>query len=380
MDNRYLEVVRRVEHHLAQGAATDKNAGQNLKSQIAERPWAIDFDSVADLYNSFYWIRNFWKAAYFFAYEYSLTPTTVNRLATQQRLDATFVGGGSGADVLAFITWFNGAFPLTRLHITVVDSSQKQLDTLALFMQKTAGLFDIEVSVRYLHMEASQWQPAPDGTDILVFGHFLVENPSDTHTLLDKSVSAVRRGGDVVVIERPNETVILHARQILADSGLTVHDVTTNPERMSLIQKGLPRPGHTGVHSHYLRATQPDHKLEAELVSQYFQAWRHRTAEPIQNIFGAQGSYLLPRRSQPIRGLSEMLAYWQANPVRQSNVTILLRNVAYTGNTAVCAFEGDFDTPTTHETIWGALCFDIDKYTRKIRHMTGHYGIHKTPR
>jgi hypothetical protein len=130
MDNRYLEVVRRVEKHL--GAANRSKSA--LRSRIARQPWTINFDIAADTYNSYYWVRNFWKAAYFFAYEYSLTPAALNRLSKQQQLDVMFVGGGSGADALAFTTWFNDAFPLAKLRITVIDGSQKQLDTMARFV------------------------------------------------------------------------------------------------------------------------------------------------------------------------------------------------------------------------------------------------------
>lgn len=206
MDNRYLEMIRRVEPHLGERIPPNKYIAEDLRHKIATSPWTINFDQVSDTYNAFFWKRNFWKAAYFFSYEYSLTAVTLNRLKDCQNLDVTVVGSGAGSDVLALMTWFNNAFPFTKLTLTLIDQSQKQLDKMALFIKETTELIDqITVSVRYLHMDSEQWQPTVDSADVLVLSHFLVENPSDVHTVLLKTKDAVRPGGTSLLWKGPTK-------------------------------------------------------------------------------------------------------------------------------------------------------------------------------
>ena len=382
MDNQYLQVVRRVEKLLKAAVRPDSIATQDMRTMIAKQPWAINFDAVADVYNSLYWTRNFWKAAYFFDYEYALTPKTKHRLYDSQTLDVTFVGSGAGPDVLALMVWCNFNLPFITLRLTVIDHSQKQLDLLAKFIDETKDLIDdIDVKVRYLHMDQAYWHPARDSSDLVILGHFLVENPHTVHYLLAKSKDAVREGGDIVVIERPDDTALLHAKQILANAGLTVHHTTTNDARVELVKQNLTFVGKTGISSHYLRATQPDKKRKSEIVSAYFEAWRSRSIEPIHQIFSADGSFNYRQdQIEPINNLDDMLDYWRTRPMRQSDVKVLIRNVTYTENVAICAFEGDLDTASTHEVVKGALTFHIDSYTNKIKHLAAHYGVTKTPR
>lgn len=381
MDNRYLQIVRQVEECMSEWGKPSRQNEEAVIQQITNSPWAINFDAVTNTYNTLFWTRNFWKAAYFFSYDYSLTPATMQRLIQHQHLQATFVGGGAGADVLALMTWFTISFPLATLTITVLDRSQQQLDRLQLFVSRTKDLLDDSaITVRYVQMDAAQWHPEADTTDLLVLGHFLTENPHDVHRLMLKSNTAVREGGDVVMIERPQDAVLYHAKQVLADAGLTVHHTLTDNARMKLILQQIPKPGNSGLTAHYLRATQPDKKRKAEIVSTYFSAWRHQTVEPLYEIFNPTATYdRQPGIISPVKGIDDMVTYWMERPMRQSDVKVLIRNVAYTESTAVCAFEADFNTPQTHETVKGAICFTMDQYTQKIQHMTGHYGVVQTP-
>lgn len=381
MDTRYLHIAQRIETCMDAWDEVSAAEEANILRQIHTAPWAIDFDTAVDSYNKQYWTRNFWKAAYFFSYDYALSPATLLRLGKQQNLEATFIGGGAGADVLAYMLWFGSNFPLARLTITVIDRSKKQLERLAQFVAATEDLMDgADITMRYIIMDAEQWQPSHDSTDMLTLSHFLVENPENVHTLLQKCSHVVREGGDVVVIERPNDAVLHHAKQVLANAGLTVHDTTTNDGRMELIRKDIAKPGLTGISAHYLRATQPDKKRKAHIVSSYFQAWRQQIIEIIPEIFDETAGYDYRAGQPPVHGLTEMLAYWRDKPMRQSNINLLVRNATYTENIALCAFEGDFDTPTTHEIVKGAICFNFDNYTHKIKRLTGHYGVTKIAR
>ncbi len=380
MDNRYLQIVRRIEELLKPKPVSD-NLEQDLRQRIATVPWTVNFDQFADAFNSFYWKRNFWKAAYFFSYDYSLTAAALNRLTKLQSMDVTVIGSGAGSDVLAFMAWFNCQFPLTKLNLTLIDRSQKQLDTMALFIQHTAELMtDIDIAVRYLQMDSAQWQPTTDSADLILLSNFLVENQADAHVVLQKTRDAVRPGGDVVIMERPNQVVLDHAKQALADAGLTVYDTTINDQRMELIKQGLTDLGNTGLASRYLRATQPDTKRKAELIAGYFDAWRQQVFEPIYDSCDPNAQFdFRPGSRPPASGIKEIQQYWQREPQAQSEINVLIRNVSYGENVAICAFEGTFNTPINHVIIKGAHCFDFDRYSGKIARLTGNYETKKYP-
>lgn len=236
------------------------------------------------------------------------------------------------------------------------------------------------MAARYIHIDGDQWYPTANSADLIMIGHFLVENPHSVHTILAKSKDAMRAGGDVIVMERPNDTVIYHAKQVLANFGLTVYDTMALEERNKLIEQTLEHPGKAGISSHYLRATQPDKKHKAELISTYFNAWRHQDIGLLCDVFNENATYIYkPGLRPPVMGLQSIHAYWQRRTLLQSDVKVLVRNVTYTGNVSICAFEGDFDTPESHVIIKGALCFDIDNYSGKVGRLSGHYGVVKTP-
>src|SRR5580700_8893710 len=173
MDNCYLEVARHIEAYMANWRFTP-NQQANLHSNLATQPWHINFDTVSIIYNKIYWTRNFWKTAYFFNYDYTLSPAILNRLSSTQTIDVLVLGSGAGSDTLALITWINANYPLIKVRITVIDRSQKQLDVLKAFLRACREDWEnVEVDIRYIHIDGDQWYPTINSADLIIIGHFL---------------------------------------------------------------------------------------------------------------------------------------------------------------------------------------------------------------
>lgn len=341
----------------------------------------LDYDKVSLPFAQSFWERNFWKAVYFFEYEYVRPAMLANRLLIPgSSIDVTILGTGSAADAVACLCWLDDNLPLQKVIVTLIDQNRRQLE-LAREIIGVARLFlaQAEFDVRYVQMSASQWTPSPNSTDLILMSHFLTENSNEIEVTLKKCIASLRPRGDVVVIERQRDPVWQWSRHRLGMNGVTTHDVGLSKEKFSLFASVLPQT-ELDMAPFYVRGSVPENKRLMELVREYFDAWVRQTSDPLPEIFTAGALYDEKPGIEPIIvGIDGIRRYWDKHPGLQRDIRLTVHNVTYSDTVGVCAFSGDFDTPKQHIRISGATNFYLDPYVGKIHRLTEYFGTIKTP-
>jgi SAM-dependent methyltransferase len=366
-DSPYLQLARIVKHYLHLSHPSPSSV-DDLRRQIVDCRMDINYDRLAEEFAEAYWLRNYWKAVYFFEYEFKHPPINLERVSV--------LGAGSAADTLAFMIWLDQKLLSPgSTSITLIDRSRKQLDLARKLITQTSDLFHHRFNIIYKHLDIRRWRPIPDRTDLIILSHFLTENPDEINNLLSKAKIALCSPGQIVVIERERDPVWKQAKSILSNLGITVYDTGLNKYYFSRL-----RPHLNQVSPHYVDGILSAPKYQTEIVSGFFSAWRTQSLNTVRQIFSPQAIFdEKPGLEPAIQGLPQILNYWKANPLSQNNISVSLLNSAYTGNNAICAFTGDFDTPKQHITIQGAMNFYIDPRHQKINHLTEYFGTIKTP-
>jgi len=342
---------------------------------------ALNYDLDALPFASAFWERNFWKAVYFFFYEYVKPSMLGNRLLVPgSGVDVTVLGAGSAADTVACLLWLDHELPLQRITLTLIDQSALQLELARNIIDIAKRFLDqAEFDIRYAHLRASEWNPATDSIDMVLMGHFLTENGREKDAMVVKTVAALKPRGDVIIIERQRDPVWQWARQRLALNGVTTHEVGLSEEKFLQIVPALPET-EMDITPLYVRGSVPENKTFMGLVRGYFQAWLQQTSDTLPEIFRDDAVYdEKPGIEAPIVGIDSIRRYWDEHPGLQRDVQLIVHNVTYSDTVSVCSFGGEFDTPKQHIAIQGAMVFYLDPYTGKIHRFTEHFGTVKTP-
>lgn len=342
----------------------------------------IDYDRFAESFAHLYWLRNYWKAVHFFEYEYSPKfPILDGDFAGDPFPRVIVWGAGSAADTVALMAWLNENFPLNTISITLIDRSQKQLDLAKRLIREVEKVLDkATFRVSYQKLDIHKWNPESDSADTILMSHFLTENSGELHNLLKKAKYALRGRGEVIVIERERDAVWAKAAALFANLGISVYDTDLSDDKLSYLYPILKKEKLETITPHYVKASLPEKKYQADIVAKYFQAWRLQSLDLIDEIFSKDAVYdEKPGIEKTIRGIDGILNYWRLNPALQKNIHVYVRNVAYGDSTIVCAFEGNFDTPKQHIIIRGAMNFFIDPFAEKINKLTEYFGTEKSP-
>lgn len=353
-----------------------------LKAKIVRCDQDINYDRFAGDFAKKYWLRNYWKAVHFFEHEYvPKYPVLDDDFSNDIFLRVVVWGAGSAADVAAFMVWANERFPLKVISITLIDRSNRQLDLAKNLLDEAGGILEKAIfCISYQRSDVRAWDPEHDSTDLIIMSHFLTENDRELCKLLRKAKLALRRRGEVIIIERERDAVWKKAAALFANMGISVYDTDLSAEKISRLHPILKMENLEDITPHYIKANLPERKFYADIVTKYFIGWRSQSLDVINDIFSKDAIYdEKPGIEKSIRGINGILDYWKMNPVLQKNIHVYVRNVAYGDSTIVCAFEGDFDTPKQHIAIRGAMNFFIDPYSQKINKLTEYFGTEKTP-
>jgi SAM-dependent methyltransferase len=377
---RLTEIVKAVKEVLSKKGASSESERESLR-ECMRTGQVIDFDRSALTFAHTYWERNFWKAAYFFSREY-VNPSLLAKHVSHLEVPLQFVvlGAGSAADTVACLAWLDQAKPLQKVVVTLIEKSRAQLSLAREIVQAaTRCLSQISCEVRYVHARLSEWQPATNSVDLILLSHVLTEVPQEAEALVQKTVSALRPRGDVLLIERERDPIWQRTRAQLALNGITTHDVGLSADKFPEFAQNL-LPSEMDMTPSYVRGSVPENKRLLELVRGYFQAWIHQTSDTIPEIFTPHALYDEKPGIEPVlRGVDRIRTYWDKHPGQQRNIHLTVQNIAYSDTVGVCSFTGDFDTPKQHIAIVGAINFFLDPYLGKIHRVVEHFGTVKTP-
>lgn len=340
-----------------------------------------DYERDSLAFAAAYWERNFWKAVYFFCYEYVRPSMLANPLLLPGKsVDVVVLGAGSAADTVACLLWLDCELPLQKVTVTLVDQSRSQLALARSVIERAkASLGQADFDIRYLNVDASDWNPGANSADLILMGHFLTENPDDKEALVAKTVAALKPRGDLLIIERQRDPVWRWARQRLALCGVTTHDVDISDEKFKLLAPWLPAT-EADITPLYVRGNVPANKRLMELVRDYFGCWSQHSSDALCDVFAPNATYDEKPGVEPlIVGLDGIRRYWDENPGQQRDTRLVVHNVAYSDTVAVCSWSGEFDTPEQHVAIRGAMNFYLDPYFGKINRFDELFGTVKTP-
>lgn len=340
-----------------------------------------DYEQDALLFAAAYWERNFWKALYYFRYEYIRPAILSVRLpAPGSSIDIVVLGAGSAADTVACLCWLDEVAPLRRITIELIDQSRQQLELARGIIERVLSLtVRPQFDIKYRNMRASEWSPSADSTDLILMGHFLTENKDEKEALLLKVMTALKPRGDMLIIERQRDPVWRWARDTLALNGVTTHEVGLSAEKFALFAPGIPDK-EADITPLFVRGSVPENKRLMSLVSRYFQAWLSHSSDALNDIFTSHAVYdEKPGIEAPIVGFDGIRRYWDEHPGRQRNTQLAVHNVAYSDTVSVCSWSGQFDTPKEHVAIRGGMNFYLDPFVGKIHRFTEYFGTVKTP-
>ena len=326
-----------------------------------------------------YWVRNFWKAAYFFGYEFRSPSLLLNRfLVADGCLEVLVLGAGSGADTVACMAWLDETLPLQRIKLTLLDRSPEQLALARSILDRALSVLNrARFEINYLVSDLDDWNPMADSIDLILMGHVLTENPRFVEQLVVKTVSVLKPRGDLIMIERLRDPIWLAARDSYALRGVTTHDVKLDAKFSQLIP-ALPSE-QTDMTPSYVKASMPSNKKLQSLVSAYFEAWVGQSSDNLDRIFTVDATYDEKPCIEPIiNGLDGIRRYWDEHPGRQRNVQLKVHNVAYSDTVSVCSWSGEFDTPEQHISIRGAMNFYLDSCRGKINRFDEWFGTQKS--
>jgi len=339
-----------------------------------------DYEQDAHRFAAAYWERNFWKAAYFFGYEYR-RPSVMSRLLDAgPTVHAVVLGAGSAADAVACLAWLDSEYPLQAVTVTLVDQSRQQLELARGIIGIACGFLQRAVfDIRYEQRRAGEWSLEPDSADLVLMSHFLTENRSEKEALVASVIAALKPRGDLIIIERERDPIWRDVRDRLALNGVTTHDVKPATEKFDLLAPALPD-AHADMTPAYVRGQVPENKRLMELVRDYFQAWLGQSSDGLSGIFTPQAVYDEKPGIEPrITGLDAIRRYWDMHPGRQRDILLRVHAVTYSDTVSVCSFSGAFDTPKQHIAIQGAMNFYLDPYAGKIHRFAEYFGTVKTP-
>lgn len=328
-----------------------------------------------------FWERNFWKAVYYFQYEY-LKPSALAAAhhGFRRPLDVVVLGVGSGADAAACLLWLESVCLLSRVNVTVIDACREQLDLARNVISRTTDLCrHSDVSVTYVLLDALAWHPMPQSIDLLLMSHVLMEMPQDCMRLIARITPALKPHADIILIERQRDPVWQQARREFALSGLTTHEVGVSREKFALFTPSIPT-SEADITPSYVRGSAPHNTQLMRLVRNYFKAWLNRSSDALADVFTAEAVYEeKPGIEPPITGLDGIKRYWDANPGLQRNIQLTVHNVAYSDTVSVCTWSGQFDTPKQHIFITGGINFYLDPYAGRFHRLAEYFGTTKTP-
>lgn len=348
----------------------------SLKKRMAENK-RVNYDRNAAVFAQAFWERNYWKAVYFFAFEYRA------RFAVEYlpHISILSIGAGSAADTVASMVWANEHVREgVRVSITLLDKSESQLKLAKHILASVLPrLSRIEWDIVYVREDATVFDFASVRPHIVLMSHVLTENQSVLHSMLTAAALSLSSGGDLIVIERERDAAWLKAVESLAELGLSVYDADIRAYTFDSLKEHVPV-GSRNMTPHYVKTSAPLLPYQAALVRQYFRAWKEQSMDMLSDIFAKDAIYDEKPGIEPeLHGLNAIREYWNSNPMRQSNIRISLRNSAHENGLVVCAFHGDFDTPKQHIAIRGAINFSIDAHQQKVRKVVEFFGTEKTP-
>lgn len=386
LNSKYLQIANIVEQHL--NAATKNTTNKNLtKLQYLIKntdPKNINYDNYVLEYAQLYWMRNYWKSVYFFDYEYSLKASLKNFLVLKNdTLKIVSLGSGPAADVIAYLAWLsiNCKFSVNKIELFLVDKRKNQLDfAKKIINQVVPYFFELEIKVNYIQADVTNWCCEKNSKHIVLMGHFLTANSKTLQKIIEKSIDITVSDGDILIMERHRDPIWKKAANTYAHLGLFTYSTQINYKKFSQMLSDLPdNTIDKKITPHYLKVRLPMHKNRHQTISKYFRSWRFQTPDLLEDIFLENIVFSeKPGIDPPLNGLKEIYNYWESNPMLQQNINIWLRDVAHDNYNTLCAFEGEFDTPTKHISIKGAMSFHFDTYYQKVSRFNAYFGTTKT--
>lgn len=370
--------VRRLFGRLADGPIRTQAMRLVRESGVA-LDQGLDYERDALPFALAFWERNFWKAVYFYAYEY-VQPTLLSRYGRHDGVvNIAVLGSGSAADAAALLLWLDRAAPTLRVQLKLIDRCPRQLELArGVLRMVEKHLKNIHARTTYRCLDFDDWNPCPNSEDLVVMSHFITEYAS-VEDAVSKAVSALRPRGDLVAIERMRDPVWRNLRDVLGLSGMTAHDMGISADKVRLFLSHIP-PDARDMTPVYVRAHVPENKHLMALVRGYFRAWRRQSPDDLLEIFTPHATYDEKPGIRPVMaGLDAIRDYWEEYPVRQKNIRLGVHAVAYSDTVGVCSWEGEFDTPKAHVSISGSMNFYLDPYLGKINRFTEYFGTIKTP-
>src|SRR5258706_1409340 len=378
--NMYLKVAHTISDLLSGLSSKSSIEIKNLFKSTSRLDLNLDYDKFSDSFTKEYWLRNYWKAVYFF--EYESHPITID-LGRQSVIEILVLGAGSAAYTIACMVWLSKTSKTKRkISITLADRSQKQLELARRLINRVKNeIGNVNFDINYKKVDIKNWSLTANSVDLVLMSHFLTENPEELGSLLENVKLAVREKAQVIIIERQKDKIWQKTRSVFMDMGIPVFDMKIYKDNLiNLFSLEDDKSDLLTMTPHYVLARLPEDKYQIEIIAKYFQAWRGQSTELLTEIFQKNAKYYeKPMVDNPFKGLGSIKEYWEDNPLSQRKIQVKPKRLGYESGYIMSEFGADFDTPKQHIDIQGVMVFDIDRKTKLIKELREYFNTVKRP-
>jgi len=312
----------------------------------------------------YYFLANFWKAAFCFEDQ---PPAVARRV-----IDA---GSGSGATAFAYLAWLESHVAQCpwKIEVVLIDRSSAQIRLARqLFEQLRSQFRRLNLTLKLQQLDLEAWKPNENEVDLILFGHVLTENRSHIQSFLEKALRATEDNGMIYIIEDIDDDVWHILERSVRRLALPVSEGVIKNQTLRLRQfQTVPQKSHPGGRYAVLRI--PYHKQEAELLRLYFCAWEKRSVDLLDRIFAPNAKYYVRPYEQPLQGIEQIKKYWVEKVLPQRDIEINILHVAYNDKHAFCEWQSRFRLATQEVELKGVLILEFSHNVEFVATLREYY-------
>jgi SAM-dependent methyltransferase len=323
----------------------------------------IDYDRYGRSFTYGFFLENYWKAVSIFG-QLQIWPA-------ECVIDA---GCGSGAASLAYLTVadcaaesdLNGGKRTIRVEL--LDRSPTQLRLARkIYQQVTAAFEHLRADLGCRNLDLADWEPQDSSADVVLFSHVLNENRHLVRALFEKAVRALRDGGRIYVIERPDDSVweIIeeHQREMPLEARYGKAEL---PSGGLNLPADHPARSKAQIATSFLDLRLPRPKVLAQLLRLYFHAWQTQSLDLLEEVFAPHAEYHERPDRPPLVGLEAIRDYWRAKVLPQRDIRLTVQRFVYEGSRAFAEWQARFRLGDRHVQVDGRLALTVDPAARRV--------------
>lgn len=322
---------------------------------------SIDYNRYAAAFNQAFFLKNYWKTVFSFARSSPVIAKSI--------LD---LGSGSGSTIIGYLAWLNTCLNDCQweIGVTLIDRSVAQLEfAQRIFEALRPELEHLALNLEFETLDLSDWSPEVNSRDVVLIGHVLNENVGIIQEILEKAYSCVKEGGQIFIVERPNQELLWKSiEKKAANLALPVFRETIEvPSKQLVTGSSFHYPGKESLVNCFMSIKIPEHKRLVSLTKMYFEAWRDTSDDLLDEVFSPQAIYQEKPFQEPLIGIETIKQYWRDNVLTQHDVELQILRVAYSGNLAMAEWEVGFNTGSqTRRNVKGVILLEYDPNVDRV--------------